>query len=70
MTPPTVLTDTERNHRPPRIRADFQYWLDFTIRISPHRYRRWFLTVESRNTYIVNLPAETTVVAVGALEDL
>lgn len=59
----TYLTDTERDHRPPAVRGQYRFWMDFRLNLKTRtlEYRRWFPDVDSRNAYIVGLPANCNV---------
>ena len=59
---PAYLTDLEYSLRP-NVRSQYPYWLDFTLTLETRAptYRRWFVSIEARNAYIVTLPANCTV---------
>ncbi len=57
------LTDTEKTLRPIRIQQTYRFWLDFRLDLK-HRspvFRRWFVSIEERNQFVVDLPRNYTV---------
>ena len=61
------LTDSQRGLLPIPMRLRYRFWLDFNLHLATRSptYRRWFQTIETRNQYILDLPANCAVTDSG-----